>query len=240
MSVGRRDSSPFALAALLAANLLPLAGVVWFGWSVFEVLLVYWLESGVIGLLNVPKILLATGSGSTNVTFRINGRPLDVSPPDDVDPDAGPRLYLANLGAAGFFCVHYGIFWVVHGVFVLYALPGYAGVSPGADLAAVALGGVAMAASHGGSLVWNFVGRDEYRDVSPGQQMAQPYRRVVVLHLTIVLGAFAVASSGSPFVLVTLLVVLKVGFDVVAHLREHRRAAVRRGEDDRRVSGPAN
>jgi hypothetical protein len=39
---------------------------------------------------------------------------------------------------------------------------------------------------------------------------------------------------------VTLLVVLKVGFDVVAHLREHRRAAVRRGEDDRRVSGPAN
>ncbi|SEK27009.1 hypothetical protein SAMN04488691_10159 [Haloferax larsenii] len=55
-------SSPLALAALVAANGLPLAGVVWFDWSLKALLFAYWLESAVVGLVNVPKILAACGS----------------------------------------------------------------------------------------------------------------------------------------------------------------------------------
>jgi hypothetical protein len=88
-----------------------------------------------------------------------------------------------------------------------------------------------MAASHGGSFVVNFVGSEEYRDVSSARQMSAPYRRVFVLHVTIVLGAFFVVSFGSPVVLVALLVALKTGFDALAHLREHR-GVRRRREDD--------
>ncbi|WP_255473579.1 DUF6498-containing protein [Halogeometricum sp. CBA1124] len=81
-----------------------------------------------------------------------------------------------------------------------------------------------MVLSHGGSFAWNYVGREEFRTASPGGQMAGPYRRVFVLHLTIVLGAFLVTALGGAAVLVVLLVVLKTGLDAAAHVREHRRA----------------
>mgnify|MGYP000359721118 CR=1 FL=1 len=223
-------SSLAAVAALVAVNLLPLVGVAFFGWSLHALLLVYWLESGVVGALNVPRILLASGQGEAGMTATVNGRPVDLSGPDPAAVVDGPRLYPQNLPIAGFFVMHYGIFWVVHGVFVLFGLPMFAGglgSLGGVDVAAVALGGVAMLASHGGSFVANYLGRAEYRDVSPGAQMGEPYRRVVVLHLTIVFGAFLVSSLGSSLALVALLVVLKTGIDLAAHLREHRRAAER-------------
>jgi hypothetical protein len=217
-------TSPAALGTLLAANLVPLVGVLALGWNVFDVLAVYWVESGVIGVLNVPKVLLASGRYEGDATFSIDGSPIDVSGPDDADPDAGPRVHPSNVFPAAFFCLHYGVFWVVHGAFVLFGLPAFAGVPVGVDVAGVALAGVAMVLSHGGSFAWNYVGREEFRTASPGGQMAGPYRRVFVLHLTIVLGAFLVTAFGGAAVLVVLLVVLKTGLDAAAHVREHRRA----------------
>lgn len=55
--------------------------------------------------------------------------------------------------------------------------------------------------------------------------MQQPYGRVVVLHLTILLGAFLMAALKSPTVGLALLVILKIGLDVRAHLRERRKFA---------------
>ena len=221
----------------MVANLFPLVGAVWFGWGVFDVLAVYWVESGVVGLLNVPKILLARGAGGADSTFAatVNGRPLDLTGPDESALVDGPRVYAANVPVATFFVVHYGIFWVVHGAFVLFGLPAFAGASVGVvDVGAALLGGAAMAVSHGGSFVVNFVGHEEYRDVSADRQMFAPYGRVFVLHFTVVLGATLVVAFGSPVVLVALLVALKTGFDVLAHLREHARVRRRRDDGDAR------
>jgi hypothetical protein len=46
---------------------------------------------------------------------------------------------------------------------------------------------------------------------------------VVVLHLTILLGGFLVMALRLPVVGAFLLVVLKIGVDLRAHLREHAR-----------------
>ncbi|MUV58242.1 hypothetical protein GJ632_14675 [Halogeometricum sp. CBA1124] len=124
-------TSPAALGTLLAANLVPLVGVLALGWNVFDVLAVYWVESGVVGVLNVPKVLLASGRYEGDATFSIDGSPIDVSGPDDADPDAGPRVHPSNVFPAAFFCLHYGVFWVVHGAFVLFGLPAFAGVPVG-------------------------------------------------------------------------------------------------------------
>jgi heme exporter protein D len=62
--------------------------------------------------------------------------------------------------------------------------------------------------------------------------MKEPYRRVVVLHVTIVLGAFVVDTVGAPVAALLLLVGLKTATDLHAHLREHRRAAERRERTD--------
>jgi hypothetical protein len=76
-------------------------------------------------------------------------------------------------------------------------------------LVPVALAAGATLATHGGSLLTNFVGRGEYRHISPGRQMAEPYKRVVVLHLTILGGAFFVASAGTPVAALVVMVVVK-------------------------------
>jgi len=38
-----------ALAALVLVNVIPLFGVVFFGWSLFEVVVLYWVENLIIG-----------------------------------------------------------------------------------------------------------------------------------------------------------------------------------------------
>ncbi|GGC53642.1 hypothetical protein GCM10007209_14220 [Haloferax sulfurifontis] len=215
----------------MVANLVPLVGVVWFDWSLKALLVAYWLESGVVGLLNVPKILAASGrgDGGSSINATVNGRQVDLSPPDD--PRDGFHLYPSNVPIAGFFAMHYGIFWVVHGVFVwsfdAFAVGGVGGV----PLGAVFLAAGATVLSHGGSFAVNFVGREEYRSVSPGKQMSEPYRRVIVLHLTIVLGAFLVAASGAPAAALVVMVVVKTALDAGAHLREHVRAEKRADRD---------
>lgn len=147
---------------LIAANLVPLIGAVWFGWDVTTVLLTYWLENGIVGLLNVPKMLLAGGKE----------QPLSA-----VGAAAGIGGWVA---LTLFFVVHYGIFWLVHGVFV------------------IVLAGGALA-SHAVSFWLNYIGRGEYRNASLGGQMFAPYPRMVVLHLTIVLGGAVLIGMASRF-----------------------------------------
>ena len=271
MVVARRGSSSAAILALVVANLLPLAGVVWWGWTVLEVLVLYWLESGIVGLLNVPKILLARGETDGVDGTGGAGDTAATTSSTKIYVQGVPREWFAdasgaahNAGLALFFVFHYGIFWVVHGVFV-FALPLFAlgssfggggggafggggpfggpfgggPVSGGGPFGGL-LGGVAsgwgfgtsrsvfalavasMALSHGVSFAVNYLGRGEYRTVTPDAQMMRPYGRVMVLHMTVLFGAWLVASLGSPLPVLALLVGLKTAFDLGAHLRDHR------------------
>lgn len=199
-------SWPSALV-LIAANLAPLYGVLALGWEVFPLMLLFWLENVVIGVLNVARMLC-------------------------VDPH-DPASWAAKLFLVPFFCFHYGMFTAVHGVFVFSLFGGAAfGEIRGLwtlDAAARAvqeLGlGVpvlALAASHLFSFVWNYVGRGEFRRATVSAQMGRPYGRVVVLHLAILGGGFAALALGSPLWALLLLLALKIGLDLGAHLREHR------------------
>jgi hypothetical protein len=51
--------------------------------------------------------------------------------------------------------------------------------------------------------------------------MMQPYGRVVVLHLAILGGGFLVMLMGMPVAGLVLLIVLKIGLDVLAHAKQH-------------------
>jgi hypothetical protein len=230
-------SSSVSIAVLVGFNLLPLFGDLFWGWNVETLLVLYWIENGIVGLYNIPKILLASGS-DTGSGIQVTG-PLAGS---------GPA---ARIGVVAFFLVHYGIFWLIHGVFV-FALPAFAGIGhfagfPGfggftdfqtlsdgtiqfsdptliePNWSAVTLGAIGLAISHGTSFVVNFLGRREYLRVSPMRQMIAPYGRLVILHLTILFGAFVSLAIGSPIGAIVVLVLLKTGLDLWLHLREHGR-----------------
>ena len=218
-----------ALVALVAANSVPLLGVLLLGWSMQGLLLVYWLESGVVGAFNVPKILRAHGPETPetrSAAKRLKSNDQTVRLPDAPEeiPET-PTVRPENWTVARFFLGHYGVFWVVHGVFVL-ALPtfaGGAGLVGRAELPTLILGAGAAAVSHGVSYRRNYLEDGEWRHVSPGGRMYAPYDRVLVMHLTVVLGAFAISFLGTPAGALAVMVLVKTALDLRAHLREHDR-----------------
>jgi hypothetical protein len=199
-----RETPPSAWI-LVAANLLPLAGVLFWGWNVFPLLALFWMENVVIGVLNALKMLLA-------------------------DP-GDAALWGAKLFMVPFFCVHYGMFTAVHGVLVLslfgskdQPFDGFELLGPAMRVAqdyGLWLPLAVLAGSHLFSFAWNYLYRGEFRRAQLAMLMMQPYGRVVVLHVTILVGGFAAAMLGSPVWALVLLIGLKIGLDWRAHVKEH-------------------
>jgi hypothetical protein len=205
-TVATRRWPPSAIV-LLVANVLPLIGVLTHTWTVFAVLLLYWFENVTVGVFNALRLSCA-------------------------QPQSG--LVWAGKGfLVPFFLFHYGMFTYVHGVFVFSLFgPKVHGHALDLSVAAVydALRGagllvaaVALVASHGFSFFHNFLAGGEYRRVGLPQLMLQPYARVMLLHVTILIGGFLVSALGSPVVAVVLLVALKTAIDLRAHLGERRK-----------------
>lgn len=210
----RRDTfwSRISVWTLIASNLVPLYGVWFHDWPVFPIMLLFWLENVVIGVLNVVRMLVA--------------QPV---PEPGAPPSQGAKLFMVP-----FFCVHYGMFTFVHGIFVfaLFAEDLFDGVDSASEMKDALLHAVqswhlgiallGLVASHLISFFTNYIGRGEYKRYSLGRLLFQPYGRVVILHLTILGGGFLAMALGSPTWALVILVVLKIVVDLGAHLWEHR------------------
>ncbi|MHC5091316.1 MAG: DUF6498-containing protein [Planctomycetota bacterium] len=55
------------LLALLAANTIPLFGVLFFNWDSFSIVILYWAETFIIGFYNVLRMLLAKKKPRANL-----------------------------------------------------------------------------------------------------------------------------------------------------------------------------
>jgi len=215
---GIRDK--FSLAALVLANLVPLAGVLWLGWDAGVVVLLYWAENLVVGAYTVLKLALV-----------------------QVERPAQNFEKLINIP---FFCIHFGGFTAVHGVLLMSffglgdgmrdLLPGHTWpgplvflqmlVSVVAELWSVRPPGMewpllALVVSHGVSFVQNFLLGREYAQLTVRKVMTQPYGRIVMLHVAIIAGGVFVLKLGSPLPLLIILVGFKIGLDLWLHRRSH-------------------
>lgn len=216
------------MVSLVVANLIPLVGVVFWGWDLWTILALYWAENGIIGLSNVAKILMAEGAAGLPGVAGMPGAGADGVglPAAGAYGSVKPVLGCGRFAMAGFFLVHYGLLWVGHGVFVLFALPAFGGSGTrfdgiAANLDQVLYGALGLAISHGVSLWFNYIGRGEYRHASPARLMGAPYAGVVILHVTIIVGAFVSMILGTPIGALVVLVLLKTGLDLSFHRREH-------------------
>ncbi len=246
------SSARLSLPALMlvAANLVPLVGVLAWGWQVFEVVVLYWFENVVIGAINVLKMLVCSPDTSSldlkeRLRKRIEERGGSAIPSqreaaermlDQSEGKLGALHHASKLFFIPFFTVHYGLFTTVHGIFVFSMLGGGGGRSIGGGpfaampemLAEVfqshAVWAVlALAASHLVSFVYHFLVRGEFRRTVVPQLMFAPYGRVVVLHVAILGGGFAIQALGSPVALLVILVIGKIAIDLGLHFRSHRK-----------------
>lgn len=194
-------SAPSSLA-LLGANLIPLLGVLLLDWDLGQVMVLFWAENAVVGFYNLLKLAVVAK--------------------------------WAALFVGTFFVGHYGGFMAGHFLFIYYLfVRGMAETGPEAPLG-TALGEVfgplwpallALFLSHGISFYTNFLRGREYVGRTTKQQMAEPYKRIVVLHVTIIFGGWAIMLLGTPVAALVLLIVLKAAVDLRAHRKEHAATA---------------
>lgn len=220
---------------IIAANLLPLLMTMGGAWSLNEILPLYWSESAIIGFFTLLKIVSA---GGPVVKLSKRNDPSAENNPQDIIPGGAYSALAigAKIFIAGFFTVHFGLFMFVHGVFLFgFVLQGMhlgkATVDPMSPalwlhyLWSVKWGILSLFVGHAVSFFMNYLGAGEYRNARPDQCMQQPYPRVIVMHLTILLGAFVSTVMPAAGPVLVIFVAAKILADVHAHLKERAKAA---------------
>jgi hypothetical protein len=215
MSLAARLLHPSTLL-LIAANLLPLAGILFWHWDVFILLVLYWMETAIVGFwtivaIAVAPIMFPSGKSRTSPFFLVP-----------------------------FFIVHSGIFMVVHFLFLWSLFSGrWPSVVHNAHdfLQRIVIGlglWIPLAAlfiSRGVSFFYLMFGarffpawlkgvpRDPSDErLSEGTLLGRFYQRIVIMHLTILFGAAVAIALGSAGPLVVM-VALKIAIDVTLHLK---------------------
>src|SRR5262249_10851861 len=154
-----------------------------FGWSVFEVLFLYWFENVAIGVTHTIRLFIST---KTNAVA--DGRE-----------------------TASFFAMHYGIFTFVHGIFVItfFGIVGRGlwGLEPAFAGAVLAMIGWQVI------FLFVDVARTEaFKGRLPNDMMFEPYPRVFALHMTVLFGGWLIDELGTPVWALVILVVVKTLF----------------------------
>ena len=219
-----------SFVVLTLANLIPIAGVLWLDWAVVDILLLYWTESVIIGVINVLRMI---SSESNNLIAGLL-------------PAAKEQLMTAAFEKSNiqlpmtaiksfvipFFILHYGMFCFGHLAFVV-SLFGNSATSNGIASSIPALSNSsfwiaagAIAVSHLFSFYANFIGKCEYKRTGLGTLMHRPYGRIVVMHVSIIFGAGLVIWLGNPLPVLLVLVVAKTVLDLRLHKKERHSFAL--------------
>lgn len=199
-----------ASAILILSNLVPLAGILFWGWDVFVLLCLYCLETAVIGFWTIMRAAtMSRDPGSV----------------------AG-RSIAGSLGLAGFFTVHSGLFMTVHMAFIyiLFAGPWEGKIHDARDFIRLIVIGkdlwiplLALFGGQGAIFINDAVNRFVFAKTPPtstdtGEIMGGFYTRIVIMHVAILGGAFIVQAIGTTAPLI-ILVLLKIVIEVRFQMR---------------------
>jgi hypothetical protein len=200
-----------SVIVLILANLVPLAGVLLWGWDLLDLMILYWMETGIIGFYAIIQMAIAARWGAL---FYV-------------------PFFVIHFG--GFMAGH--LFFVL--VMFSGQKPGPMMWDWLWDVLVrqLSVGGLwpafaALCISHGVSFVINVrrhfqpkqLGRHAALmpdEPDPKAAMSAPYGRVIVMHLTIIFGAMLAQVLGSTVWAFVLLIVLKTAVDIAAHVRKN-------------------
>jgi hypothetical protein len=183
-----------ALAAVLVVN-AAVAIPIWLGWwSVFALVGLYWFENVTLGVIQFLRMRRVERTQTRRDEF----------------------------GMSGFFALHYGIFTLVHGIFVgvffgLLLDGAHAGGASGWWLSALLVALLPALAYRR-----DYVRGDAARTANLNRLMFEPYARVMVMHLVVLVGAWIALSTQQPRQLLLLLVGLKLTVELFSAWRSAR------------------
>jgi hypothetical protein len=95
-----------SLGVTLISNLIPLVGVLFWGWDTFQLLMLYWMETAILAFWTLLRLARLPPEQCGTITVNGETRPA------------------TNSGLVGFFMLHAGVFIVVHLIFLLALFSG--------------------------------------------------------------------------------------------------------------------
>jgi hypothetical protein len=206
--------SSASVLVLLLANLFPLFGVLFFSWSLQNVLFLYWSETAVVGLFSVLRVPLAA-----------------------VNSTRTPRLIVVISFITGF-----GGFMLGHALFLVMLFIPFISLEA-TSLEAIFLeaakiflepiswGFVALILSHGFSFVKNYLIGGEWKIADVKDIIARPLVRMVFMHIALIFGLLPTIIFGQSLPILGLLIALKIMLDAGFHVQEHTQV--------RKISSPS-
>lgn len=190
-----------ALTGLVVVNLVALGAALVLRMSLRDLMLVYWMQSVIIGLMNVIRILRLRDFSTEGLRQR--GRQVPVTPG-------------SKYGVAVFFCLHYGFFHFIYLFFL--RTPGRG--PEGDPVASYWLAGCALLflVQHAFSLRQTLA-RDASGRPNLGKLMFLPYLRILPMHLTLIFGLGFLGGGSAALLLFGF---LKTLADVGMHVVQQR------------------
>ncbi len=204
---GRALTQPLVWLGL-AIDLLPILGVLIWGWSAVPLVLLYWMENIVAGAMTIPRIIVS------GATYGITG-------------------ILAGAGMSVFFVFHYGLFCLVHGTFLMAFAEIASGPSALGNIPIMDLFGMMQVSLRSGLhvdwmlyaiiafqavvFVWEFLIKGEWKTTNPAAEMFAPYGRIIVLHFGLFVGAGALFVLGQPMLGVLALILFRAAWGVITN-----------------------
>lgn len=208
---------------LILANLVPVAGVLLFEWDVLSLLMLYWAENVVIGIINVLRMICCQNDNLLSGLPQFAGENVPIEYDQNLKQVSGKALKRIMIP---FFIVHYGGFCWGHLTFLLGFFSGgprpIGSASSMLDLwqptfwIAVAV----IFGSHLFSFFTNYIRKGEYLTANLPLLMFRPYGRIIVMHMVVVFGAFILALLQIEIVMLLVLIALKIGVDMRLHEKE--------------------
>lgn len=215
-----------SVVTIVAVNLMPLMGVVWYDWDPFAVLFIYWIQTGIIGYFSFLKIKKVCEYEPPErriqviaFTVRKSSR---AQPTSKIIRDyRGVLLYgmISSLVLLIFFTGYASkktLGWDI----LYYSFPAVWASISGSFLA-ISLGSFSFFLNHGYSYFFNFLGKKEYLNSNLEEQLTFPIERVGSIWGAIFIAITVLGFIPHLFTVIASLVFLKIMLDVYAHVKEH-------------------
>lgn len=203
IKIQKKDIS---IISLIAVNLFPIGGILFWGWNVEYLIFSYWVESLIICFYTLLKILKVAPlhlkwSYSNWISWEWFG--------------LKGRLLILTL-----------LFFFIIPILV-FSLPVYISLEAGILLAKSTIWFLiwGLLISHGISFFVNFLGKMEFERIDPVKLFILPYPRLIIMRIGIIGGVIISSIGWFPWAIwpAILLVIFKTIFDIIGHIREHKK-----------------
>jgi len=200
-----------SITPIIISNAFVLFGIFFFKWKAADILIIYWIESIIIGVFGVLKILTlkTTGTKFSKVT-----------------------LTITKITYSIFSLFQYLVFMGGHLIFIIFL---FYGVKPGGSIKFTEISlkeifsdkifnSIVLLITHLISFINNHFTLKEREKLTPQKLIFMPIKRIFLMQTNILLGSALAVSLKleNSMIIVTLLTVIKTVLDIQSHNKIHK------------------